>query len=79
MSFIVVTITSVLLFVFCGAKLAASVLGSHAVKRENKPTVPFLYVLRLAIGNARTREDDVRRGWKVLNECATSSRPSSFV
>jgi aromatic-L-amino-acid decarboxylase len=25
------------------------------------------YVLRLAIGNARTTEDDVRRAWKVLN------------
>jgi len=30
------------------------------------------YVLRLAIGNARTTEDDVRRAWEVLNECATS-------
>jgi len=30
------------------------------------------YVLRLAIGNARTTEDDVRRAWDVLNECATS-------
>jgi aromatic-L-amino-acid decarboxylase len=28
------------------------------------------YVLRLAIGNARTREEDVRRAWEVLNECA---------
>jgi aromatic-L-amino-acid decarboxylase len=26
------------------------------------------YVLRLAIGNARTTEDDVRRAWEVLNE-----------
>jgi aromatic-L-amino-acid decarboxylase len=26
------------------------------------------YVLRLAIGNARTTEDDVRRAWDVLNE-----------
>ncbi len=25
------------------------------------------YVLRLAIGNARTMEDDVRRAWEVLN------------
>ena len=25
------------------------------------------YVLRLAIGNARTTEDDVRRAWDVLN------------
>ena len=25
------------------------------------------YVLRLAIGNARTTEDDVRRAWEVLN------------
>jgi aromatic-L-amino-acid decarboxylase len=24
------------------------------------------YVLRLAIGNARTTEDDVRRAWEVL-------------
>jgi aromatic-L-amino-acid decarboxylase len=24
------------------------------------------YVLRLAIGNARTREEDVRRAWDVL-------------
>jgi len=30
------------------------------------------YVLRLAIGNARTTEEHVRRAWKVLNECATS-------
>ena len=29
------------------------------------------YVLRLAIGNARTREDDVRRAWEVLNREAT--------
>jgi aromatic-L-amino-acid/L-tryptophan decarboxylase len=28
------------------------------------------YVLRLAIGNARTTEDDVRRAWEVLRECA---------
>jgi aromatic-L-amino-acid decarboxylase len=26
------------------------------------------YVLRLAVGNARTREDDVRRAWDVLNK-----------
>ena len=26
------------------------------------------YVLRLAIGNARTTEDDVRRAWAVLNK-----------
>jgi len=25
------------------------------------------YVIRLAIGNARTTEDDVRRAWDVLN------------
>jgi len=25
------------------------------------------YVLRLAIGNARTTEDDVRRAWNVFN------------
>jgi aromatic-L-amino-acid/L-tryptophan decarboxylase len=29
------------------------------------------YVLRLAIGNARTTEADVRRAWEVLNEEAT--------
>jgi aromatic-L-amino-acid decarboxylase len=29
------------------------------------------YVLRLAIGNARTTEDDVRRAWEVLNKEAT--------
>ena len=28
------------------------------------------YVLRLAIGNAGTTEDDVRHGWEVLRECA---------
>ncbi len=28
------------------------------------------YVLRLAIGNARTTEGDVRRAWEVLRECA---------
>jgi aromatic-L-amino-acid decarboxylase len=27
------------------------------------------YVLRLAIGNARTTEDDVRRAWEVLQRC----------
>ena len=26
------------------------------------------YVLRLAVGNARTTEDDVRRAWEVLNK-----------
>jgi aromatic-L-amino-acid decarboxylase len=29
------------------------------------------FVLRLAVGNARTTEDDVRRAWDVLNEEAT--------
>jgi aromatic-L-amino-acid decarboxylase len=29
------------------------------------------YVLRLAIGNARTTEDDVRQAWEVLNREAT--------
>jgi aromatic-L-amino-acid/L-tryptophan decarboxylase len=29
------------------------------------------YVLRLAIGNARTTEADVRRAWEVLNREAT--------
>jgi aromatic-L-amino-acid decarboxylase len=28
------------------------------------------FVLRLAIGNARTTEDDVRRAWEVLQRCA---------
>jgi aromatic-L-amino-acid decarboxylase len=28
------------------------------------------YVLRLAVGNARTTEDDVRRAWEVLQRCA---------
>jgi aromatic-L-amino-acid decarboxylase len=28
------------------------------------------YVLRLAIGNAGTTEDDVLRAWEVLRECA---------
>jgi aromatic-L-amino-acid decarboxylase len=28
-------------------------------------------VIRLAIGNARTTEDDVRRAWEVLRESAT--------
>jgi aromatic-L-amino-acid/L-tryptophan decarboxylase len=28
------------------------------------------YVLRLAIGSARTTEDDVHRAWEVLRECA---------
>jgi aromatic-L-amino-acid decarboxylase len=31
------------------------------------------YVLRLAIGNARTTEDDVRRAWDVLREAAARS------
>ncbi len=30
------------------------------------------YVLRLAIGNARTTEEHVRRAWEVLNRCARS-------
>jgi hypothetical protein len=29
-------------------------------------------VLRLAVGNARTTEGDVRRAWEVLTECVTS-------
>jgi aromatic-L-amino-acid decarboxylase len=29
-----------------------------------------LYVLRLAIGNARTSEEDVRRAWEVIRQCA---------
>ena len=28
------------------------------------------YVLRLAVGNERTTEDDVRRAWEVLQRCA---------
>jgi aromatic-L-amino-acid decarboxylase len=28
------------------------------------------FVLRLAVGNVRTTEDDVRRAWKVLRRCA---------
>jgi aromatic-L-amino-acid decarboxylase len=28
--------------------------------------------IRLAIGNARTSEDDVRRAWEVLRECASA-------
>jgi hypothetical protein len=31
-------------------------------------------VLRLAIGNARSTEDDVRRAWTALQEAARSSR-----
>jgi aromatic-L-amino-acid decarboxylase len=31
------------------------------------------YVLRLAVGNARTTEDDVRRAWDVLREAAARS------
>ena len=35
------------------------------------------YVLRLAIGNARTMEDDVRRAWDVLRrEAVTRARPA---
>jgi aromatic-L-amino-acid decarboxylase len=45
------------------------------VERANRSGEIFLshtrlngrYVLRLAIGNARTTEDDVRRAWEVLN------------
>jgi hypothetical protein len=29
-------------------------------------------VIRLAIGNVRTTEDDLRRAWEVLRECATA-------
>jgi len=32
------------------------------------------YVLRLAIGNGRTTEDDVRRAWAALQDAARSSR-----
>jgi aromatic-L-amino-acid decarboxylase len=28
------------------------------------------FVLRLAVGNARTTEEDVRRAWEVLRRCA---------
>ena len=31
------------------------------------------YVLRLAVGNARTTEEDVRRAWQVLRRCAERS------
>ncbi len=31
------------------------------------------YVLRLAIGNLRTTEDDVRRAWAVIRRCATEA------
>ncbi|MDX6466550.1 MAG: aromatic-L-amino-acid/L-tryptophan decarboxylase, partial [Gaiellaceae bacterium] len=45
------------------------------VERANRSGEMFLshtklggrYVMRLAIGNARTTEDDVRRAWDVLN------------
>ena len=36
---------------------------SHAVLDDR-------YVIRLAIGNARTTETDVARAWEVLNRCA---------
>jgi aromatic-L-amino-acid decarboxylase len=29
-------------------------------------------VIRLAVGNARTTEDDIRRSWEVLRSCATA-------
>jgi aromatic-L-amino-acid/L-tryptophan decarboxylase len=28
------------------------------------------YVLRLAVGSERTTEQDVRRAWEVIRECA---------
>jgi aromatic-L-amino-acid decarboxylase len=37
-----------------------------ATNLRGRPTI------RLAIGNARTTEDDVRRAWEVLRECASA-------
>jgi aromatic-L-amino-acid decarboxylase len=49
--------------------------GEHLEERVNASGEMFIthtkldrrYVLRLAIGNTRTTEDDVRRAWDVLN------------
>jgi aromatic-L-amino-acid decarboxylase len=37
-----------------------------ATNLRGRPTI------RLAIGNAQTSEDDVRRTWEVLRECASA-------
>jgi aromatic-L-amino-acid decarboxylase len=50
------------------------------VERANRSGEMFLshtkldgrYVMRLAIGNARTTEDDVRRAWEILNREAST-------
>jgi hypothetical protein len=41
--------------------------------REDGPAATRLdgrFFLRLAVGNARTTEDDVRLAWEVLRRCA---------
>jgi len=45
------------------ANATGEIFISHAVLAGR-------YVLRLAVGNARTTEDDVRRAWEVLQRCA---------
>jgi aromatic-L-amino-acid decarboxylase len=51
-------------------RLAARVNASGEIF-INHTKLDGRYVLRLAIGNARTTEDDVRRAWDVLNKEAT--------
>ena len=58
-----------------GDEAALDALNARVLERINKSGDVFLshtklngkYVLRLAIGNGRTTEADVRRAWDVLN------------
>jgi aromatic-L-amino-acid decarboxylase len=59
----------------CFRRIGSDEENEHLLERVNASGEIFIthtrlggrYVLRLAIGNARTTEDDVRRAWEVLN------------
>ena len=64
--------------VVCFRRVAADEENEALLARVNATGEVFLshtrldgrFVLRLAVGNARQTEDDVRRAWEVLRECA---------
>jgi aromatic-L-amino-acid decarboxylase len=66
------------LSVVCFRRVGADEENEALLQRVNATGEIFIshtrlddrYVLRLAIGNARTTEDDVRRAWEVLRKCA---------
>ena len=62
----------------CFRREGSDEANEELLRRVNESGEVFLshtrlggrFVLRLAVGNARTTEDDVRRAWEVLHECA---------